>query len=107
MKSLTNSLLHRVEALGPAVGGEGGVELVGEARALVDAAREHAHDLHELVGQVVGLGEHLRVEVVHELGAGEQRVDEALQLAELVGVGYVGRLFHAPHTTSPVTFSSG
>ena len=93
------ALLHRPEALRPAVGGERGVELIYESRTLVDAARQHPDDLEEVVGQVIGLGEYLDVEIVNEFGAREERVDKALELAELVGVGDVGRLFHASMVT--------
>lgn len=93
------SLLHGAEALRPAVGGECGVELVGQASALVQAARKHGDDLDQVLGEVVHLRAHLYIEVVDVLVIEEEGVDKALQLAVLVGVWYVGRLFHAPYSS--------
>ena len=88
------ALLHGAEALGPTVGDEGGVELVCETGALIDAARQHADDLKQVIREIKCLRHDLNVEVVNEVLAHEQRINEALELAVLVRVWYVGRLFH-------------
>lgn len=77
-------LLDRAEALRPAVGGKRGVELVRDAGALVQTARQHGDDLDEILGQVERLRHDLHVKVVHERLGGIQRLYEALELSVLV-----------------------
>ena len=92
--------LHGAEALGPTVGDESGVKLVYETGALIDAARQHANDLKQVIREVKCLRHDLSIEVVHEALAHEQCINEALELAVLVRVWYVWRLFHGHYGSS-------
>ena len=57
------------------MGGEGGVELVAEARTLVYAWRQQGHDLHEVGGEVEDFGLHYEVQSVDFMLVGIQAVD--------------------------------